>query len=202
MLTLSLLITIFYTIIIVNIVIMFIVKINTQVRVFYFLTLLLIVNSILLYYNFDGLALLLLLTEFTVIFTFILTYSTIYTNKVYEFREVKLTTLTTILTITILLYTLSLGTLDCYLYTNYFSTIGVIINTDFFSLYYFFFINRILITFLLIIILSVFSFFFIILFFNLKNLKNNDKNKIKNFLKKQEINNQITYQSHLRTFQK
>jgi hypothetical protein len=181
---------------------LFINKNNIQKKILYFFILLILFNNLLLYFNFDGLSIIFLLTELTIIVVFILVYTTIYTKLIILTKNYKLNYL--FINILILyIYSYNIKTLTTFSYINYYSFLSIIVQNDFFFIYYFFFINYLFISFFLIVILSLFSLFFIILFFNLKKIKNKlkiDKKKIF-FLKKQELIEQINFTNQLRNFQ-
>lgn len=170
---------------------------STQIRFKFILLLiiLLIVSSISIYYNFDGLTMMFLVSELSVILIFIVMFSQLYTYNTEKNKEYNLY-LYLIFLLNINYYESSLIS-----YKNYYSYNEIIIN-DFFYIYNIYFEKQILITIFITLIITLYSIFFILLYYNLK-LKIQNKTIItKNLylLRKQNTIHQSNYNTKIRFF--
>ena len=173
---------------------------NIRKKFFLFIVLIFLFSGIGFYYNLDGIILLFLITELTIVLIFI----TIYLQN---FNYIKINEKSKKYFLFIILSLLSLNysffSLKLLKFTNFYSYYNINFN-DFFWFYNFFFETNFLITYLLIFIISLYSIFFILLHYNIKNFNHNEKLKCNNItiLRKQNMINQINYKLQLRIFQK
>lgn len=148
----------------------------------------------------DGMMLVLLTAEFTIVLLFLMTYVQLYSN--YEFVANALSS-RYIFVFFIFLPIFYSPLNSFYFYINYYSSISHIVASDFFILYYFLFDKLPILVILMTLVISFFSLFFIIVYFNLKFSKNNQKQNSKNlyFLRKQILVKQTSFSNRLYTFQ-
>lgn len=148
----------------------------------------------------DGMMLVLLTAEFTIVLLFLMTYIQLYSN--YEFVS-NLSPVRYLFICIIFLPALYNPLQSFYFYTNYYSTINHIVASDFFILYYFLFDKLPILVILMTLVISFFSLFFIIVYYNLKFAKNKEKQNSKNlyFLRKQILVKQTNFSNRLYTFQ-
>lgn len=185
--------------------ILLIVLINTfllmsQIRKKFFLLLVLIVvlSSIAFYYNLDGLVMMFLISELSVILIFIVMFSQLYSYSNKEEKQNNLYGL-------ILIFLLNFNYFEQNIiqYKNYYCVYNIVLN-DFYYIYNIYFEKQILITVLITLIITFYSIFFILLYFSLKanifNIKNLNKNLY--LLRKQNIIHQSNYNSKIRFFNK
>jgi len=148
----------------------------------------------------DGMMLVLLTAEFTIVLLFLMTYIQLYSN--YEFVS-NLSPVRYLFICIIFLPALYNPLQSFYFYTNYYSAINHIVASDFFILYYFLFDKLPILVILITLVISFFSLFFIIVYYNLKFAKNKEKQNSKNlyFLRKQILVKQTNFSNRLYTFQ-
>lgn len=148
----------------------------------------------------DGMMLVLLTAEFTIVLLFLMTYIQLYSN--YEFVS-NLSPVRYLFICIIFLPALHNPLQSFYFYTNYYSAINHIVASDFFILYYFLFDKLPILVILMTLVISFFSLFFIIVYYNLKFAKNKEKQNSKNlyFLRKQILVKQTNFSNRLYTFQ-
>lgn len=148
----------------------------------------------------DGMMLVLLTAEFTIVLLFLMTYIQLYSN--YEF-VCNLSPVRYLVICIIFLPAIYNPLQSFYFYTNYYSAINHIVASDFFILYYFLFDKLPILVILMTLVISFFSLFFIIVYYNLKFAKNKEKQNSKNlyFLRKQILIKQTTFSNRLYTFQ-
>lgn len=148
----------------------------------------------------DGMMLVLLTAEFTIVLLFLMTYIQLYSNyqflsskKMYYFIYLFFILLPTFYTP---LYTFNF-------YSNFYNAINHIVASDFFILYYFLFDKLPVLVILMTLVISFFSLFFIIVYYNLKFTKNSKAKEVKNlyFLRKQILVKQTNFNNRLYTFQ-
>lgn len=148
----------------------------------------------------DGMMLVLLTAEFTIVLLFLMTYIQLYSN--YEFVS-NVSPVRYLFICIIFLPALHNPLQSFYFYTNYYSAINHIVASDFFILYYFLFDKLPILVILMTLVISFFSLFFIIVYYNLKFAKNKEKQNSKNlyFLRKQILVKQTNFSNRLYTFQ-
>lgn len=148
----------------------------------------------------DGMMLVLLTAEFTIVLLFLMTYIQLYSN--YEFVS-NLSPVRYLLICIIFLPAFYNPLQSFYFSTNYYSAINHIVASDFFILYYFLFDKLPILVILMTLVISFFSLFFIIVYYNLKFAKNKEKQNSKNlyFLRKQILVKQTNFSNRLYTFQ-
>ena len=171
---------------------------NIRNKFFLFVVIFFLFSFIGLYYNLDGIILLFMISELSIILIFVTMYSQIYTLA--SKKEIK--------NLNFLFFFIAILNINYYStnlikFTNYYSYYNILIN-DFYYIYNFFFEKQILLTIILIIIITLYSIFFILLYFNIKNMLNKESNKINNIflLRKQNIIHQSNYNAKIRLFQK
>lgn len=174
---------------------------STLRRRFFFFILTVIIFSIWGFMlDLDGMMLVLLTAEFTIVLLFLMTYIQLYSN--YQFLSSKK------MYYFIYLFFILLPTLYTPLYTfnfysNFYNAINHIVASDFFILYYFLFDKLPVLVILMTLVISFFSLFFIIVYYNLKFTKNSKAKEVKNlyFLRKQILVKQTNFNNRLYTFQ-
>lgn len=147
----------------------------------------------------DGMMLVLLTAEFTIVLLFLMTYIQLYSNYEFVSKGNKYTVLIFFM-FTPMFYT-PLYSFNVFI--NFYSSVSHVVSSDFFILYYFLFDKLPTLVILMTLIISFFSLFFIIIYFNLKYTKNSKKTQVKNlfFLRKQVLIKQTNFNSRLYTFQ-
>lgn len=147
----------------------------------------------------DGMMLVLLTAEFTIVLLFLMTYIQLYSNYEFVSKGNKYTVL--ILFMFIPMFYTPLYSFNVFI--NFYSSVSHVVSSDFFILYYFLFDKLPTLVILMTLIISFFSLFFIIIYFNLKYTKNSKKTQVKNlfFLRKQVLIKQTNFNSRLYTFQ-
>ena len=171
---------------------------HTQIRIKFILLLILLVlfSSISVFYCFDGLTMMFLVSELAVILIFIVMFSQLYTLS-YE----KKTEFNFYLIVLMILFNINYYEISLVNYKNYYSYNQIIIN-DFFYIYNLYYEKQILLTIIITIIITTYSVFFILLYYSLK-MKLYSKNILtKNLylLRKQNIIHQSNYNSKIRFF--
>lgn len=147
----------------------------------------------------DGMMLVFLTTEFTIVLLFLMTYLQLYSNFNFTTSDFSLKPLIFIT----FLFVFSLDKNFFFYFLSYYRQIHHIVSSDFFILYYILFINVSIIVILITLILSLFSLFFILLYFNLKAVKNtfSKERQILHFLRKQNLIKQTNFKVIVNSFQ-
>ncbi len=192
---------IFILIIITNIILYFLIQVNLRIKFQLFIIIFLIMSSFGFYLNLDGLMLFLILSECVLIFLFITLYTQLYTMHSNNYSNIKINFKIINLFIILQIY-FNFYSLEPINFLNYYNSLNIITNSDFFIIYLFFFDHYKYISIFLVLILSLFSLFFVLLYFNLK-LLTQDKLKtslLVSILRKQSLINQSNYKINLRNF--
>jgi hypothetical protein len=176
----------------------FFIETNIRKKFFLFLIIFFIFMCIGFYYNLDGIVMLFVISELSVLLIFITMFS-----QLYSFNT-KTTKISSIL-IFILLICLNYSYYDVTLlnFHNFYSYYNISLN-DFYYIYNFYFEKQIFLTIFIMFIITLYSIFFIILYFNIKKKQNIEQTKLKqiSILRKQNILHQSNYFTNIRTFQK
>ena len=124
---------------------------QTQIRIKFILLLILLIlfSSISIFYNFDGLTMMFLVSELSVILIFIVMFSQLYTFNYEKTKEFNLYLILLIIIFNINYYDISIIS-----YKNYYNYNQILIN-DFFYIYNLYFEKQILLTFITTIIITV-----------------------------------------------
>jgi hypothetical protein len=175
----------------------FIVSSDIRKKFFLFIILLFSTVAIALYYNLDGIVMMFLVSELSVILIFITMFSQLYG---YTKKSNKFSTLFVFGVIFVL--NLEYYNTKVLNYNNFYSYSAININ-DFYYIYNFFFEKQITVSIFVIFILTIYSIFFILLYFNFKKFQNSESSKIKNLilLRKQNLLHQSNYNTKIRIFQ-
>jgi hypothetical protein len=175
----------------------FIISTDIRRKFFLFIILLFSTVSIALYYNLDGIVMMFLVSELSIILIFITMFSQLYG---YNKKNTKFSTLF----IFTIIFILNIEYYDTKIlnYNNFYSFSAININ-DFYYIYNFFFEKQITVTIFIIFILTLYSIFFILLYFNFKKFQNSESSKVSNLilLRKQNILHQSNYNTKIRVFQ-
>ncbi len=170
-------------------------------RKFFFFILAIVVYSVWGFLlDLDGMMLVFLTTEFTIILLFLMTYIQLYSN--FSFTQLPINR--NYFFLFLLLFLLNYETTHVfYFYTNYYQSINHIVSSDFYILYYFLFEKFPFIVVLMTLIISFFSLFFIIIYYSMKVVKlgSEKTKKTISFLRKQNLVKQTDFKSKLYTFQ-
>lgn len=176
----------------------FFIETNIRKKFFLFLVIFFIFMCIGFYYNLDGIVMLFVISELSVLLIFITMFSQLYS---YNTKTAKISSFI----IFILLIFLNYSYYDVKLlnFHNFYSYYNITLN-DFYYIYNYYFEKQILLTILIMFIITLYSIFFIILYFNIKKKQNIEQTKLKQItiLRKQNILHQSNYSTHIRTFQK
>ena len=171
---------------------------QTQIRIKFILLLILLIlfSSISIFYNFDGLTMMFLVSELSVILIFIVMFSQLYTFNYEKTKEFNLYLILLVIIFNINYYDISIIS-----YKNYYNYNQILIN-DFFYIYNLYFEKQILLTFITTIIITVYSIFFILLYYSLRGklLSKNVLTKNLYLLRKQNIIHQSNYNTKIRFF--
>lgn len=148
----------------------------------------------------DGMMLIFLITEFTVMLLFFMTYVQLYSN--FTFSSKKISYWPVFLLVLMTFFIMSKVNLNIY-FISYYKSQFHLVASDFFILYFILFLQLNAVVIIITIILTFFSLFFILLYFNLKQVKNNQtqKNKTTYFLRKQILIKQNNFNNHISSFQ-
>jgi hypothetical protein len=148
----------------------------------------------------DGMMLVLLTTEFTIILLFLMTYTQLYSN--YTFIKFSVSYKYLLIFFVILLFVYE-PLNNFYFYSCYYKSISHIVSSDFYILYYFLFEKLPLLVILMTLIISFFSLFFIIAYYSMKLVKLDSHKHLKNlyFLRKQNLAKQTSFTTKVYTFQ-
>lgn len=168
-----------------------------KITLFILITILLTVVGCLL--DLDGIFLVFLTAELTIILLLIMVYLQVYKTSLFESQRNPVIVLGSILVISIFLA----HTNQFFYHINYYRAISFIVSSDFFLLYYLLFEKLVIGTLYVILIISLFSLFFICLYFNLKLTKVTKQIELKNiyFLRKQVLHKQTNFSQNLYSFQ-
>jgi hypothetical protein len=170
----------------------------TQIRKKFLLLLpiILLISGIGFYYNLDGLVMMFLVSELSVILIFIVMFSQLFN---YNYEKIHHNNMYLLIIIFILNF--NYYEYNLLKYNNYYSYYNIVLN-DFYYIYNTYFEKQILITVLITLIITFYSIFFILLYFNLKKNLYNNKNIKKNLylLRKQNIIHQSNYNTKIRFF--
>lgn len=149
-------------------------------------------------YNLDGIALILLTAEFTIVLLFLMTYIQLYSQFTFLVKKLNKNYYFSII---VLLLPLNLTPIITYI--NYYKSLFHVISSDFYIIYHILFDKLPLLVIAVTMIISLFSLFFILLYFNLKLVKNTHNSKITQiyFLRKQNLIKQTNFKSKIYTFQ-
>ena len=150
--------------------------------------------------NLDGMMLILLITEFTIVLLFLMTYIQLYSNYSFLQNSKLLTPVFLVLVVVLISYSpLS----NYYNHISYYNHLSQIVSSDFFILYHFLFDKLPLLIIFITLIISFFSLFFIIFYFNLKLVKLQAHSVLKSiyFLRKQNLIKQTNFKNKTYTFQ-
>lgn len=148
----------------------------------------------------DGMMLVLLTAEFTIVLLFLMTYIQLYSNYNFIAGSSKVYYLLAFTPLAIWYYT---PLHSVHFYTSYYTAINHVVASDFFILYYFLFDKLPILVILMTLIISFFSLFFIVVYFNLKLVKNAGRKASKDlyFLRKQTLTKQTSFNTRVYTFQ-
>lgn len=169
-------------------------------RKFFFFALIIITFSFWGFlFDLDGIMLIFLVTEFTIILLFLMTYLQLYSN--FNFLTSKHSK--KFILCFFFIFFVSNTNEHFFYYTSYYKSLQHIVSSDFFILYYILFINTSILVVLTTIILSFFSLFFILLYFNFKLIKNAAVTKQNTiyFLRKQNLLKQTSFTNLIYSFQ-
>lgn len=175
----------------------FVISSNVRRKFFLFIIILFLTTSISLYYNLDGIIMMFLVSELSVILIFITMFSQLYG---YNKKTNKYSTIFIFFIVFIL--NLEYYSTKVINYNNFYSFSAININ-DFYYIYNFFFEKQIVVSIFVIFILTIYSIFFILLYFNFKKFQNyeSSKNKSLVLLRKQNLIHQSNYNTKIRLFQ-
>ena len=171
---------------------------NIRKKFFLFLVIFFIFIFIGLYYNLDGIIMLFIISELSVLLVFITMFSQLYsfsskTSKINSFLFFLL----------LILMNYSFYDTNIIKYINFYD-IHVVNLNDFYYIYNYYFEKQIYVTVLIMFIITLYSIVFILLYFNIKKKYNIEESTNKQIflLRKQNIIHQSNYSSQTRTFQK
>lgn len=148
----------------------------------------------------DGMMLVFLTAEFTIVLLFLMTYIQLYSNYTFIKSETNFKVFL-LLVFLLLQYYVPLN--SPYTFTCYYKSLNHIVSSDFFILYYFLFEKLPILVILVTLIISFFSLFFILIYYSLKLTKLDSFSTVKNlyFLRKQNLIKQTSFKTNLYTFQ-
>jgi len=174
----------------------FLFQIQIRIKFILLLVLLIIFSSISIFYNLDGLTMMFLIGELSVILIFIVMFSQLYIFNYEKTKEFNLYLVLLIIILNINYYEVSIIS-----YKNYYSYFQILIN-DFYYIYNLYFEKQILLTFIITIIITIYSIFFILLYYSLKKKLLLQKILTKNLylLRKQNIIHQSNYNTKIKFF--
>jgi len=160
------------------------------------LILIMLICCIGFYYFLDGLVMMFLLTELTLVLIFIIMFSQIYT---YNCQSLKYKNI--FFVIVVFFMNFSYYEIKIINYKSYYSYYNILLN-DFYYIYNNFFEKEILLTIIITLAVTLYSVFFILFYFNLKSNLYKHKNFKKNLylLRKQNIIHQSNYNSKINFF--
>jgi hypothetical protein len=160
------------------------------------LILIMLICCIGFYYFLDGLVMMFLLTELTLVLIFIIMFSQIYS---YNCQSLKYKNV--FFVIVVFFMNFSYYEIKIINYKSYYSYYNILLN-DFYYIYNNFFEKEILLTIIITLAVTLYSVFFILFYFNLKSNLYKHKNFKKNLylLRKQNIIHQSNYNSKINFF--
>lgn len=149
-----------------------------------------------IYYSLDGIILMFLISELSLILIFITMFSQLYT---YNKENTKYNNITYVIILLVLNY--NFYQTNIITYKNYYTHYSININ-DFYYIYNCYFEKQILLTIITLFIITLYSIFFILLYYNLKGHMVEKHNFKKNLflLRKQSLIHQVNYNSKIRFF--
>ena len=177
---------------------LFFIESNIRKKFFLFLVIFFCFMGVGLYYNLDGIIMLFIISELSVLLVFITMFSQLYSfnNKSYK--------ISSFFVLSLLIF-LNYSFYDSSLikYVNFYEFYNITSN-DFYFIYNFYFEKQILLTLLIIFIITLYSIVFMLFYFNIKKKNNIEESKYKQIflLRKQNLNHQSNYLTKTRTFQK
>ena len=177
---------------------LFFIETNIRKKFFLFLVIFFCFMGIGLYYNLDGIIMLFIISELSVLLVFITMFSQLYSfnNKSYKISSFFILSL---------LIFLNYSFYDSGLikYVNFYEFYNITSN-DFYFIYNLYFEKQILLTLLIMFIITLYSIVFMLFYFNIKKKNNIEESKYKQIflLRKQNLNHQSNYLTKTRTFQK
>lgn len=175
----------------------FIITSNIREKFFSFIILFFLFSSIGLYYNLDGIVMLFMVCELSIILIFITMFSQLY---LFDKKNKKFSYIN--LVIFIFFLNIEFYSTKILIYKNFYSYYSININ-DFYYIYNSYFEKHIIITIIISFLITIYSLFFILLYFNFKKIQNVEfkkKEKI-NLLRKQNLIHQANYKTKIRIFQ-
>lgn len=148
----------------------------------------------------DGMMLVLLSAEFTIVLLFLMTYIQLYSNYTFLAGSGKWRYIGFFGALLPLFYT-PLHTFS--FYVSFYSSISHIVASDFFILYFFLFDKLPILVIFMTLVISFFSLFFIVVYYNLKLVKNSNRKSSKDlfFLRKQTLTKQTNFNTRVHAFQ-
>lgn len=170
---------------------------NLRKKFFLFIINLFLIVSIGLFYGLDGLILLFLVSELSVVLIFITMFSQLYAHHKQDRKNKQ--------NIIVILLLLAVNTsyyeVNLLSFNSFYSFYSVSIN-DFYYIYNCYFEKQILLTVFTIFIITIYSIFFILLYYSLKQKTATESMKTKNIiiLRKQNMLHQANYHTKIRIF--
>lgn len=151
-----------------------------------------------LYYNLDGIIMLFVISELSVLLVFITMFSQLYS---YNTKSLRIKSFLFITLLLLLNY--SFFNSNLIKYGNFYEFYNITLN-DFYYIYNYYFEKQILVTILIMFIITIYSIVFILFYFNIKRKSNIEQSKYKQItlLRKQNLLHQSNYSTKIRTFQK
>ena len=171
---------------------------NIRRKFFLFLIIFIFLSFLGFYYNIDGVILLFIVSELSIILIYITMFSQLYS---FSKKQIKyFSNFIIVILITLNLYYYDVTIIN---YNNFFCFQIIQLN-DFIYFYSYFFEKQLMVTILVIYIMTFYSIFFILLYFNIKKKESIESLKYKKLyiLRKQNILHQSNYFSKIRIFQK
>ena len=172
---------------------------SIRFKFLYFILLIISYSILGFLFNLDGMMLILMVAEFTIMLLFFMTYMQLYANFSFLSKNFR----AKFLFLLILIFAFSDNVYLNYFCMSFYKSINQIVSSDFFILFFILFINSKFLVIFITIILTFFSFFFILLYFYLKEVKGFSKSCANNlhFLRKQILLKQTGYFSNITSFQ-
>lgn len=176
----------------------FLIETNIRKKFFLFLIMFFLFMIIGLYYNLDGIIMLFVISELSVLLVFITMFSQLYS---YNTKSLRIKSFLFITLLLLLNY--SFFNSNLIKYGNFYEFYNITLN-DFYYIYNYYFEKQILVTILIMFIITIYSIVFILFYFNIKRKSNIEQSKYKQItlLRKQNLLHQSNYSTKTRTFQK
>jgi hypothetical protein len=176
----------------------FLIETNIRKKFFLFLVIFFIFMVIGLYYNLDGIIMLFVISELSVLLIFITMFSQLYS---FNTKSMRINSMLFVVILFFLNY--SFFNSNLIKYGNFYEFYNITLN-DFYYIYNYYFEKQIFVTILIMFIITIYSIVFILFYFNIKKKSNIEHVKYKqiNLLRKQNLLHQSNYSSQTRTFQK